>query len=150
MLVFAPDGGVFTNGGRKVGWVCGITGYIKTEIVGVEYLLHRLVFYYFNGWCPDYIDHADGNQRNNSPMNLRAATHSQNIANAKKRPRLKGETPVSKYKGVSWHVHVKKWNAKIGVNGRRIHLGYFDSEEEASVAYINAAKLYFGEYNRGF
>ena len=41
---------------------------------------------------------------------------------------------------------MKAWSSSIGVNYKKIHLGYHHSEEEAAKAYDAAAKQYFGEY----
>jgi hypothetical protein len=43
-------------------------------------------------------------------------------------------------KGYSWHKRDKKWNATIVVNTKNIHLGCFDTEQEARQSYL-AAKL---------
>lgn len=89
-------------------------------------------------------DHIDMNPRNNSRSNLRLATLTQQNAN---RIKQKGNY-TSKYKGVSWYPNAKKWQVKIGINGKRKHVGYFKSEEEAARAYDEAAKEYFGEFAR--
>ena len=47
---------------------------------------------------------------------------------------------TSKYKGVSWHKNSHKWIARITVNSKLKHLGYFNSEEEAHQAYLNFKK----------
>ena len=36
----------------------------------------------------------------------------------------------------SWHKHHKKWIANIRVNSKRVHIGYFDTKEDANKAYI--------------
>ena len=46
----------------------------------------------------------------------------------------RGEWPL----GVSWHKQHKKFRATCGINGKSKHLGYFDTSEEASHAYIKA------------
>jgi mitochondrial fission protein ELM1 len=38
----------------------------------------------------------------------------------------------------SFHKRSKKWEARIHVNGKNIFLGYWDSQDEASDAYIAA------------
>lgn len=38
---------------------------------------------------------------------------------------------TSGYPGVSWDVSRDKWKAQIKVNGKNIHLGRFDTLEEA-------------------
>jgi len=44
---------------------------------------------------------------------------------------------TSKYIGVNWHKGAKKWHAKIRVNGKMVHLGYFKNEHDAFLAYKN-------------
>lgn len=88
------------------------------------------------------IDHIDGNGENNQRSNLREATLLQN--NANRRKLTKGS---SKYKGVCYvYGKGKDWRAYIRVQTKRIHLGYFDNEEDAARAYDKAAKEHFGEF----
>ena len=47
--------------------------------------------------------------------------------------------------GVFWHTRDFCWRAQIVVNGRGVHLGYYDSEEDAAYVFDYAAKAYFGE-----
>ena len=55
----------------------------------------------------------------------------------------------SRFKGVSWVDGNKgKWVAHITINQRRTHLGTYEDEEEAALAYDLAAKDMFGEYAR--
>ena len=50
----------------------------------------------------------------------------------------------SAYRGV--HVCGQKYCAKISTQGKRIGIGYFDSEEDAAHAYDNAARRLHGRY----
>ena len=75
------------------------------------------------------IDHIDQNKHNNCASNLRWATKSDNAMNV---PKQGGS---SKYKGVSWDASHKKWQSRIKVMYQIIHLGRFDTEEEAGRAY---------------
>lgn len=93
--------------------------------------------------CSIQIDHADCDGLNNQRFNLRKCSNSQNRMNV--RP---AKNTSSKFKGVCWHKLAKKWGAGIGVNKKRIHLGYFKSEELAAKAYDVAATKYFGEFSR--
>ena len=77
----------------------------------------------------------------NRRQNLRIATHSQNQHNQGLRRRN-----TSGFKGVFLHVPAGKWCAQIGVNGKGIHLGLFDSREEAHAAYCAAAVQFHGEF----
>lgn len=88
------------------------------------------------------IDHVDGNGLNNCRSNLRVATHAQNQQH---RPRLNCNN-TSGFKGVGWKKHAGKWEAHIGVNGRKQHLGYFDDPRDAALAYNSAALEYYGEF----
>lgn len=55
--------------------------------------------------------------------------------------RLNPPQPNNKsgFKGVSFSKAMKKWSAEMQVDGKRCRLGYFDSAENAAVAYDNAA-----------
>lgn len=57
-------------------------GYIRIAIKGQFYSAHRLVFEAFHGYCPECIDHIDGNRANNAIWNLREANQSENMKNA--------------------------------------------------------------------
>ena len=55
---------------------------------------------------------------------------------------------MSGCKGVAWHKKAGEWQAGIGHNNKRIHLGLFDKLEDARQAYCEAAKKLHGEYAR--
>ena len=92
---------------------------------------------------PDGVetDHRDGNGLNNKRSNLREATKSQNMHN-----RMASVNNTSGFKGVSFSKFHQRWVAYIGFNGNKHHLGYFDTAEEAHVAYVEAAKRMHGEF----
>jgi hypothetical protein len=46
---------------------------------------------------------------------------------------------TSQHKGVSWHQKKGKWKAHQWIGGKKRHLGYFVTEEEATAAYRQAA-----------
>ena len=89
------------------------------------------------------LDHKNGNGLDNRRKNLRICNHSQNQANQRKRSRAS-----SRFKGVHRYRNSKRWSAKIHVNGQRVHLGAFDSERKAALAYDRAATKHFGEFAR--
>jgi len=109
------------------------TSYRKNKSPKIT-LMHRLILE------AKQIDHIDGNSLNNQKENLRACNKSQNAANQISR------RGTSKYKGVCWCKRNNKWLAKITVNYKCKHLGYFINEIDAASAYDHAALEYFGEF----
>lgn len=89
------------------------------------------------------IDHRDGNGLHNWRSNFRASTRLQNGANMRKRPGTS-----SRFKGVSFFRRDANWQAYIAPQRQRMHLGYFNSEVDAAMAYDRAALFFFGEFAR--
>jgi hypothetical protein len=89
------------------------------------------------------VDHISGDTLDNRRSNLRLCTLSQNSRNKRKK---KGAS--SRYKGVTFHKQSGKWFAALKSSGRNINLGLFKTQEEAAIAYDNAAKIYFGDFAR--
>lgn len=116
-------------------------GYRQIEVDGKAYKEHRLVFMLFNGFCPDQIDHIDGNRENNSIDNLRQATSSQNAWNAEK-----PSTNTSGKKGVYYRKDRNVWIGKIGYLNKSIYLGYFRSKELAEEFCDLARSMAHGEF----
>jgi hypothetical protein len=90
-----------------------------------------------------YVDHINGDPLDNRKENLRLVTHSQNMFNVKNYV-----TNKSGYRGVSWHALRNKWRARLNYKGTGIHIGLFDSKEEAALAYNIKASEMYGEYAR--
>lgn len=153
VLHYDPETGAFrwlvANSVRvRVGDAAGIKKlgheYARITIDGKTYLAHRLAwFYVFGVWPKQFLDHADMNRHNNRISNLREATKAQNMQN-------KGMTSRNRsgVKGVSWSKQNKNWQAQCTVNGKHVHLGHFETIDEAALAYRTFAAVAHGEFYR--
>ena len=116
---------------------------LSRNTVQKRYLVHRLVAQEFID-NPDelpFIDHIDGDTKNNHVSNLRYASGTQNQGN-----RRKHASASSTFKGVTWDSARSKWKARIVIDSKLNHLGYYDDEEEAARAYDRVAREHFGEF----
>ena len=100
--------------------------------------VHQLVAIAFLNHTPDgtqklVVDHIDNNKLNNRLDNLQLTTNRENSSKDRK-------GGSSKFIGVSWDRKYNKWKAQIRINGKKVHLGYFKIEIEASNAYNNKLK----------
>lgn len=108
------------------------------------YKTHRVCwFLYYGNWPKGEVDHINGLKDDNRISNLRDVSHRENMLNKKSQS---GST--SKYKGVYWHKSNKKWRATLWNGSSKLHLGMFDCETSAALAYDEAAKQVFGEFAR--
>tara|TARA_R110002074_G_C12140162_1_gene629054 strand:+ start:11 stop:490 length:480 start_codon:yes stop_codon:yes gene_type:complete len=79
------------------------------------------------------VDHRNNDKTNNNLNNLQLVSQRENTSKDKK-------GGSSKYVGVWWYKALNKWHARIRINGKQKHLGYFTDEVEAHNAYQNALK----------
>ena len=96
--------------------------------------MHELI----TGWS--YVHHVDNNGLNNQMSNLKETTHKKNIQLQIPQQRQKS----SAYRGVSWFKPKLRWRVRLKCDGREIHIGYFDTETEAAIAWNTAALTYYG------
>ena len=116
-------------------------GHRVVAVAHIQYRSHRLVWLYVHGEpVPDVIDHIDGDRLNNRFTNLRAATKSENSANM--RIRSSNTTGI---KGVG-ALPNGRFRARIMVNFKQVHLGRFDTLEEAAKARFDAAVRLHGAF----
>jgi hypothetical protein len=87
------------------------------------------------------VDHTNRNRCDNRRENLRLATRSENHAN-----RHMYSFNKTGYRGVSFYKEKGIFRARIKVNRKEIHLGYFPTAEDAAIAYNAASLHYFGEF----
>jgi hypothetical protein len=114
---------------RRVLWVTG------RRVYGA-----RAAFIYVHGDIPDsaLIDHADGDTTNDRISNLRMASTVQNVWN---RLRSEGVTGVSKDSRGRFKSRIQL------TGGTKINLGTWDTEAEASAAYLGAAAILHGDFS---
>lgn len=116
-------------------------GYGRITLFGIRYYSHRLAWFYVYGEFSDkFIDHINGDRKDNRIDNLRECTNSENQANTrsiKSMSGYKGVYPVRKKDGSisSW---VAQWN--------KIHIGCFKTKELAAEAYDNVLKQNRGDF----
>lgn len=118
-------------------------GYLLISINKIRFKAHRVAWLLTYGEpVPPVLDHIDGAPSNNRIANLRAASQSENLANA--RMRTDNHSGV---KGV-----FKKTNGRYLTNirhdGKTRNIGTFDTLEEAAKAYQEAAIRLYGEFAR--
>ena len=149
LLHYDPETGLFTwikrpSNRVKVGDIAGKPGpigYVRIGISGVVYFAHRLVFLYMDGDFPEEVDHINGVRDDNRWSNLRRATKAENRRNVGKKI-----VNTSGFKGVSFVERLGKYQARIWFH-KTIHLGLYDTPEEAHAAYCEAADRLHGDFS---
>ena len=130
-------------------WFCSPQGYAIRNDVSFRtngyrnrktIRIHRLII---NPQKWQHVDHINGDRLDNRRVNLRVCTDAQNQYNQKP---IRGGT--SKYKGVCWDKKTKKWLASISIYRKKIRLGRYILEEDAALAYNNAAEKLYGNFAR--
>jgi hypothetical protein len=101
-------------------------GYYVGRIFGKSYRAHRVIWKMHNKeWPEGEIDHLDGNRLNNCLWNLRVVSRSGNARN-----RSLQSNNNSGFSGVS-HTKNGTWRASINGGPLKLHLGTFETFEEA-------------------
>ncbi len=99
--------------------------------------IHQLVAVAFLNHTPCgfklVVDHINDVKTDNRLENLQIVTTRFNCKKTQ-------DKYSSQYKGVSWHPPMQKWVSHIRINGKGFHLGYFNCELAAHLAYQNKLK----------
>lgn len=128
--------------GRKSLACAAASGHLTGTIGKRHFKAHRVCWaLHFGEWPDGEIDHVNGNPADNRIVNLRIATRAQNAKNIKKR-----RGAISRFRGVSRDG--SRWRAMINSDGVRTHIGTFDDELYAAVAYDLFALIFHQEFAR--
>ena len=121
-------------------------GYRRVGIKGKIYQEHRIIMMLCFGHIPENaeIDHINHVRDDNRLVNLRFVTMSENMRN--KSVSSKSTTGVT---GVYFYKRLQKYIARIRVNREFIHLGVFETLEEAAAARAEANVKYKFNNNHG-
>jgi hypothetical protein len=121
-------------------WFVCSGGYIRSTSLNCKetIFLHKLIMSFPEGMV---VDHINGLKIDNRSTNLRICRQSQNCFN-----RSKSINKSSSHKGVYFHAANKKFMAAIGKGYRKLHIGSFENEIDAAMAYNEKAIELFGEF----
>ena len=151
VYILTKDGSVAVTDGMfydivsKHTWNKDSRGYISTSFKDEKgFRPHRLQNYILPDIPSGYvIDHINGNKLDNRICNLRLATIKENIANSSSKA---GSSSI--YKGVSFDSSRGKWISSIQIDGKTKHIGRFDDEREAAIAYDMESFKVYGAFAR--
>ena len=87
------------------------------------------------------VDHIDNNKKNNTWINLRWCTNAENQQNTTIR-----KDNVTGVKGVRFDKRRQKWQARITIDGIRVHIVFFNNIEDATRTRMKKANEIFGEF----
>mgnify|MGYP003441998407 CR=1 FL=1 len=144
-LIFWPEQGridrIMPSGKLKkdVGAI-NSNGYKTLRVHGKMNQSHRLMFEKATGESIEgfEIDHINGVKTDNRISNLRMVNHAQNMQNRHKAM----SSSISGKKGVKLCKN-GKFQARIIINKKHIHLGTFETIKDAEIAYaVGAAKYH--------
>jgi hypothetical protein len=119
--------------GKEVGGVHTETGYRTTKFDNGVHLVHRLIWLWVHGSCPEQIDHINHIRTDNRLANLRAADPVINGSNIS----LPADNTSGRV-GVYWVAHRGTWAAKICHRRKKMHIGTFVAFEDACRARADA------------
>lgn len=112
---------------------------IVVVINNISYKIHRIIYFWYYGIWPEYIDHINGNSLDNRIENLRSVTSSENSMNRKISNRN-----TSGVVGVYFNKRDNIWFASGKINRKTFHIGCFVEKSDA----ISARKQW--EKDNGF
>jgi len=123
--------------GDQAGSYKGNNGYMRVMYKKSTYLIHRIVWVWHGNKLEEHleIDHINRNRADNRIENLQQVTRAENLANQK--GDIVCYCPSIKSK--------KKWKAYTKQTGtsKQVHLGYYETKQEALQALKNERRCCF-------
>lgn len=140
VFAYDPNSGrlVWRETGDEVNSV-STHGYLYASAFNTTLLVHRIAFRIMTGeWPSQFLDHIDGNKKNNRWSNLRSADPRSNAQNYKRAMSTNstGFLGVSVDRRSSPH----RYRAAITVDGSKRTIGTYATPEQAHEAYMLAKK----------
>ena len=127
-----PAGNVVVRSGKS---------YLTVQIGRGPRYAHRVIYKLVTGEEAAMVDHANGDGLDNRISNLRGASDHDNQGN--RAMRRNAQSGVKCVRKVS-----SGYAAYITKRGKYFYLGSFETAAQASDAYLEAAREYFGEFAR--
>ena len=109
-----------------------VKSYRQVSLFGKMYREHQLIWCLLKGDWPTLIDHIDGTRQNNKIENLQVLSHRDNIRK------------VFIGKNIWLNPKSKRYIVAIYVNNKKIHVGCYNTLEEAIVARALAESTHWG------
>lgn len=137
-LTYDPLTGKFFrfSTGDRAGGSDYTKGYRRIMYQGKRYKEHVLAWYFYYGtWPKHQIDHINGIKDDNRISNLRDVSQSKNLYNKQKAHK----NSTTGFLGVS--KSGEKFVARLRVGPRLVHLGTFNTPEEAHLHYMEFKDL---------
>lgn len=129
---------------RGVNWYRNYNDKAENHRLYITDCRGRKLHTYLIGKTPGLeVDHANTDTLDNRLCNLRICTHQQNQMN---QPLQKNNT--SGVTGVSFYKPRNKFRARIKIQQQEIHLGYYNTFEQAVMARNIGMRCMFGQYGR--
>ncbi|WP_225784263.1 HNH endonuclease signature motif containing protein [Xenophilus sp. Marseille-Q4582] len=128
--------------GRYAGQTAGgiSNGYVSIGVFDRAHWAHRLAWLYVHDEWPEHeIDHINGIRTDNRMQNLRdvrRVVNQQNVYSVSRGQKMPMGVFCNKRK------RERAYSANIRIQGKTKHLGYFETAEMASQAYIAAKRLH--------
>jgi hypothetical protein len=153
-LIYIPETGIFywkkepkefgiQLKGKRAGSVAP-DGYLKIQLNKKSYTASRLAWLYVHGRNSNLlIDHINHNKNDNRISNLREVSYQDNARNKKYYGNKSG------FQGIEFENNRKMYRVRIKINNQLLHLGRFDTLDEAISMRLTAENHYNFHFNHG-